>query len=131
MSIEQWHMGARPKLAKAAWAFADKKEIQEQLAELDVTALRTVLAASLGTSCLYELRIVMRYQQARDPKKWPQSLMGPLEQAVESAVNSVVEGRAAVEAQREAAEARAAATFLGFVAQLHRYHKELRGGGRR
>ena len=56
-------------MAKAALRLLDEGEPRDVLAQLDPTAMRTLLAVAQGASSLEEIELVLQYQQARF-KRW-------------------------------------------------------------
>lgn len=131
----RWAESRRADLAKRAWNFAEKKENREALAALDPTALRTMLGAAANASCLREIEILLRYQHGRDRVKWSKELVAGIEAELEQSIASAKKDQGELPpAVSDAGEAMIAASWLGFLVRLHRYHyeaaREQRGGRR-
>lgn len=126
MSIDRVVQNCRPALAKRAWEFAEEAQVRSALQDLDPTPLRTLLSVANGASCLKELHIMLRYQQGRDKKTWPDVLAEGIFKATNDVVNAArPQLNGLPEADRDRAEILLAATWLGFVARLHRYQHSL------
>lgn len=129
----RWAEARRADLAKRAWTFAAKEE--RALAAMDPTALRTMLGAAANASCLREIEILLRYQHGRDRVKWPIDLVKGIEGELEKAIAAAKEAQGELPPDvSDAGEAMIAASWLGFLVRLHRYHyeaaREPRGGRR-
>jgi hypothetical protein len=115
----EWVEARRADLAKCAWQFVQNEQVQRALVALDPSALRTLLGAATDASCLLEVLILLRYQQGRDRAKWPDVLVSGIERELKDAVEAATKARGAA-ADPDAAEARLATSWLGFLVRLHR-----------
>jgi hypothetical protein len=105
---------------------------KKALGELNPTALRNLFSAANEASCLEEVLILLRYQQGRDPRQWPEALVNGIVTRMEQAVkNAGLDSRLAADGDRDRAASLIAARFLSSVVRLQRYLHEAGQGGRR
>lgn len=109
--------------AQRALRYLNEDQLKRPLSQLNTTAMQTLLGAVQRAGSLEEIEIVLRYQQARDPRAWPRELVDPLLKDMKTSA----EGHAL-----DRDKVKAAATQLALIARVQRVVEdpERRGGGR-
>jgi hypothetical protein len=102
-------------MARRALDMVDKSG----LASIDVTAMRTLLAAASQAGSAEEIEIIVRYQQARFRDRWDGAFIDQL-LAVLKEVGDAAKTDAATD-DKDSAAAKAIADQLGLIARVHRF----------
>lgn len=97
--------------AKRALKYLEDAKLKAPLSQLNATAMQTLLGAVQRAGSLDEIEIILRYQQARDPRGWAAALVDQLLADLRVSAEKVTEDKDKV---------KAAAQQLGLIARVHR-----------
>jgi len=98
-------------MARRALAYKDNASLRQALAQVTPSAMQTLLGAIQHAGSLEEIEIVIRYQQARERRKWS----GALVEQILQDLRTSAEGE-----PTDQTRANVAARQLGLIARVQR-----------